>query len=53
MSEPSNTKTYQRLIDNLTYIEVMTCPDVAHAHLVLAWFLINSGPIHLFEIKHM
>ncbi|KNG52825.1 reverse transcriptase rna-dependent dna [Stemphylium lycopersici] len=53
ISEPSNTKTYQRLVGNLAYIEVMTRPDVAHAHSVLARFLTNPGPIHLSEIKHV
>jgi hypothetical protein len=45
-------KTYQRLVGNLAYIEVMTRPDVAHAHSVLARFLTNPGPTHLSEIKH-
>lgn len=49
----SNTKTYQRLVGNLAYIEVMTRPDVAHAHSALARFLTNPGPIHLSEIKHV
>jgi hypothetical protein len=53
LSELSNTKTYQRLVGNLAYIEVMTRPDVAHAHSVLARFLTNPGPIHLSEIKHV
>jgi hypothetical protein len=53
VSEPSNTKTYQRLVGNLAYIEVMTRPDVAHAHSVLARVLTNLGPIHLSEIKHV
>jgi hypothetical protein len=53
VSEPSNTKTYQRLVGNLAYIEIMTRPDVAHAHSVLARFLINPGPTHLSEIKHV
>ena len=53
MSEPSNTKTYQRLVGNLAYIETMTRPNVAHAHSILARFLINPGPIHLSEIKHV
>jgi hypothetical protein len=53
VSEPSNTKTYQRLVGNLAYIEIMTRPDVAHPYLVLARFLTNPGPIHLSEIKHV
>jgi hypothetical protein len=53
ISELSNTKTYQRLVGSLAYIEVMTRPDVAHAHSVLARFLTNPGPIHLSEIKHL
>jgi hypothetical protein len=53
ISELSNTKTYQRLVGNLAYIEVMTRPDVAHAHSVLARFLTHPGPIHLSEIKHV
>jgi hypothetical protein len=53
VSEPSNTKTYQRLVGNLAYIEIMTRPDVAHAHSILARFLINPGPVHLSEIKHV
>jgi hypothetical protein len=52
-SEPSNTKIYQCLVGNLAYIEVMICPDVAHAHSVLAQFLIDPGPIHLSEIKQV
>jgi hypothetical protein len=31
----------------------MTRPDVAYAHSVLARFLINPGPIHFSEIKHV
>jgi hypothetical protein len=31
----------------------MTRPNVAHAHSVLARFLINSGLIHLSKIKHV
>jgi hypothetical protein len=31
----------------------MTRPDIAHTHLVLAWFLTNPGPIHLSEVKHV
>jgi hypothetical protein len=31
----------------------MTRPDVAHAHSILARFLINPGPVHLSEIKHV
>jgi hypothetical protein len=31
----------------------MTRPDVAYAHSVLARFLINLGPTHLSEIKHV
>jgi hypothetical protein len=53
ISELSNAKTYQRLVGSLAYIEVMTRPDVAHAHSVLARFLTNPGPIHLSEIKHV
>jgi hypothetical protein len=53
MSEPSNTKTYQLLVGNLAYIEVMIHLDVAHAHSVLLRFLINPRPICLSEIKHM
>jgi hypothetical protein len=53
ISELSTTKTYQRLVGNLAYVEVMTRPDVAHAHSVLARFLANPGPIHLSEIKHV
>ena len=53
VSTLSNTKTYQRLVGNLAYIEVMTRPDVAHAHSVLARFLTNPGPVHLSEIKHV
>jgi hypothetical protein len=45
MSEPSK--------GNLAYIKVMTRPDVAHVQSVLAWFLINPGPIHLSETKHV
>ena len=48
-----NTKTYQRLIGNLAYIKVITRPNVAHAHSVLARFLTNPGPIHLSKIKHV
>jgi hypothetical protein len=53
ISELPYTKTYQRLVGNLAYIEVMTRPDVAHAHSILARFLINPGPVHLSEIKHV
>jgi hypothetical protein len=53
LSELSNTKTYQRLVGNLAYIEVMTRPNVAHAHSVLARFLTNLGLIHLSKIKHV
>jgi hypothetical protein len=53
ISELSNIKSYQRLVGSLAYIEVMTRPDVAHAHSVLARFLVNPGPIHLSEIKHV
>jgi len=53
VSTLSDTKTYQRLVGNLAYIEVMTRPDVAHAHSVLARSLTNPGPIHLSEIKHV
>lgn len=42
-----------RLVGSLAYIAVMTRPDVAHAHSVLARFLSNPGPIHLSEIKHV
>ncbi|KAI1663279.1 Pol protein [Pyrenophora tritici-repentis] len=31
----------------------MTRPDVAHAHSILSRFLINPGPVHLSEIKHV
>jgi hypothetical protein len=31
----------------------MTRPDVAHAHSILARFLINPGPIYLSEIKQV
>jgi hypothetical protein len=31
----------------------MTRPDVAHAHSILARFLINPGPVNLSEIKHV
>jgi hypothetical protein len=48
-----NVKTYQRLVGSLAYIAVMTRPDVAHTHSVLARFLTNPGPIHLSEIKHV
>jgi hypothetical protein len=51
VSEPSNTKTYQRLVGNLAYMEVMTRPDVAHAHSILARFLINPGPVHLSDVR--
>jgi hypothetical protein len=53
ISELPYTKTYQRLVGDLAYIEVMTRPDVAHTHSVLARFLINPGPLHLSEIKHV
>ncbi|KNG44199.1 reverse transcriptase rna-dependent dna [Stemphylium lycopersici] len=53
VSKPLNTKTYQRLVGNLAYIDVMTRPDVAYAHSVLARFLTNPGPIHLSKIKHV
>ena len=53
LSEPSKTKIYQRLVGSLAYIAVMTRPDVAHAHSVLARFLTNPGPMHLSEIKHV
>jgi hypothetical protein len=53
VSQLSNTKTYQRLVGNLAYIEVITRPNIAHAHSVLARFLTNPGPIHLSEIKHV
>jgi hypothetical protein len=53
ITELSNIKTYQRLVGNLAYIEVMTQPDVAHAHSVLARFLTNPGAVHLSEIQHV
>ena len=53
LSESSNTKIYQRLVGSLAYIAVMTRPDVAHAHSVLARFLSNPGPMHLSEVKHV
>jgi hypothetical protein len=53
ISELSNIKTYQRLVGCLAYIEVMTRPDVAHTHSVLARFLANPGPIQLSEVKHV
>ncbi|KAI2477479.1 hypothetical protein Ptr902_11104 [Pyrenophora tritici-repentis] len=53
LSDPTVTKTYQRLVGNLAYIEIMTRPDVAHAHSILSRFLINPGPVHLSEIKHV
>jgi hypothetical protein len=31
----------------------MTRPNVAHVHSVFVWFLINPGPNHLSEIKHV
>jgi hypothetical protein len=31
----------------------MTRPDIAHTHLVLAWFLTNPGLIYLSEVKHV
>jgi hypothetical protein len=52
ITELSNIKTYRRLVGNLAYIEVMTRPDVAHAHSVLARFLTNPEAVHLSEIKH-
>jgi hypothetical protein len=51
--ELSNIKTYQRLVGCLAYIEVMTGPDVAHTHSVLAQFLTHPGPVHLSEVKHV
>jgi hypothetical protein len=53
VSQLSNTKTYQCLVGNLAYIEVITQPNIAHAHSVLARFLTNPGPIYLSEIKHV
>jgi hypothetical protein len=53
ISELSNIKTYQRLVGSLAYIEVMTRPDIAHTHSVLARFITNPGPIHLSEVKHV
>ncbi|KAI1671836.1 Reverse transcriptase family protein [Pyrenophora tritici-repentis] len=53
LSDSTVTKTYQRLVGNLAYIKIMTRPDVAHAHLILSRFLINPGPVHLSEIKHV
>jgi hypothetical protein len=53
ISELSNIKTYQRLVGCLAYIEVMTRPDVAHTHSVLARFLTHPGPVHLSEVKHV
>jgi hypothetical protein len=53
MSDPLVTKTYQRLVGNLAYIEIMSRLDVAHAHIILARFLINLGPVHLSKVKHV